>query len=859
MTTPTSPSTARQRLIDWANGQDHWIRAVVADVLATRKELSEKEIVIVYATFLAEKQLSDDPSPSVALLSAGVAGVDALEDLRLNVLRNVSGVNALASGQEIKLNSRLTVLFGKNATGKTGYVRIFKRLAAVRAPEPVLGDFRAAGVPRKPHATIDHTLSGTAASIEWNDEAGVPPFTRMSVFDTRAVSLHVDEDLTYVFTPSDLALFRYVHQAIEAVRTRLEQERGNAQLRNTFLPRFRRDASVYPKIETLGPSTNLTELEALANVTADDEEGIPALRDKVESLRPQATESRLRVATGDRDLYQLLLSAAQTVRSFDWNGYNAAVERARVASERFEAAGEKSFAEEDLPGAFRPAWRAFIQSGEQYLNDLGTTEYPGSDDKCIYCRQDLGEAALALVKKYREYSNNAPKKELDASKEALRLRSEGIAAIAVQSLRVDVARRADGLADPTAVPPVLSAASELLQLVAALQTQIASGLVVNLASLLPIAQEVEEGASGTIGKAEELIALLKKQAAEREQALSTESAQLRLLENRLMLRTLFSEIKTAVERAKWASRAGTIAGRLTAILRALTEQSKTASEELLNQDFDRLFQEECAQLRAPRVSLDFAGRKGQAARRKTLAPDHRLSEILSEGEQKVIALADFLAEVSLRRASSPIIFDDPVNSLDYERLQYVVDRIVSISETRQVIVFTHNIWFATALLAHFEKNTDECTYYTVSDDENGHAGVVTPGTHPRWDSVTSIRGKINQIVQTAAAASGEGQTALVESAYGRIRSWCEVVVEQEFLAGVSQRYQANVAVTQLEKIDTDRLAVARKAILPLYAKACRIMTAHSQPLETLNVRPTLAELKTDWKGACDARDAYVKK
>jgi hypothetical protein len=32
----------------------------------------------------------------------------------------------------------------------------------------------------------------------------------------------------------------------------------------------------------------------------------------------------------------------------------------------------------------------------------------------------------------------------------------------------------------------------------------------------------------------------------------------------------------------------------------------------------------------------------------------------------------------------------------------------------------------------------------------------------------------------------------------------------------------------------------------------------AQPLETLSVRPTLAELKKDWSDALAARDAYVK-
>ena len=44
------------------------------------------------------------------------------------------------------------------------------------------------------------------------------------------------------------------------------------------------------------------------------------------------------------------------------------------------------------------------------------------------------------------------------------------------------------------------------------------------------------------------------------------------------------------------------------------------------------------------------------------------------------------------------IFDDPVNSLDYERIDYVKDRIIKlVKEGNQVLVFTHNIYFLYSL------------------------------------------------------------------------------------------------------------------------------------------------------------------
>jgi ABC-type glutathione transport system ATPase component len=260
-------------------------------------------------------------------------------------------------------------------------------------------------------------------------------------------------------------------------------------------------------------------------------------------------------------------------------------------------------------------------------------------------------------------------------------------------------------------------------------------------------------------------------------------------------------------------------------------------------------------LRAPNVTLEFPGKRGQAARRKSVSTAYPLPAILSEGEQKVIAIADFLAEASLRTGSAPIVFDDPVTSLDYRRLQEVVKRISELVEKHQVIVFTHNAWFASDLLAAFESRPEDCTFYEVVES-GGHKGVVTRGSHPRFDTISQVKGRINSAIQDAKAASPADQTAKVEAAYDHIRVWCELVVEGELLAKVTQRHQPNVAVTNLERIKPERLKVAIGVILPIFDKACRYIPGHSQPLDTLGVRPKIEGLIADWADLQEALKAY---
>lgn len=855
---PGLPRNGLDLLIEWANEQDQWVRAIAGEVITTRREVSEQSVEGAYSMFLAEKGLSTDAPPNIPRLSAGAASPENVEELRLIRLGTVSGVNALATGQEIAFNPRLTVLFGENATGKTGYVRVLKRVASVRSAQPILGNIHVSSA-GKPHAAIEYSLSGAKKSLEWNDETGVPPFTRMNVFDSGAVALHVDDDLTYVYTPSELALFLYVHRAIDSVKIRLERDKDAAAAKaaNPFLHRFSRDTTVYTKIETLGPSTSLTEIETLAALTPEEEASLPTLRDRIEALQPQSAESRLQVATSDRDLYDGVFKIAQAAASFSWDKYNASVEEVRKTGERYAVVSKTAFAGDDIPGIFGAAWQEFVVAGDAYLRENGKAEQPQHGDHCPYCLQQLDARALILVRKYHDFCNNEAKRAFDATTETMKLLAERITSLSISTVKEVCERRRANFSEPTSAPlPLVKAITVLTQLERSQSALAAGRAVEESGGLRDAARELMSVAEGEVTKAAEAITNLRKQAEERKKELEAETAKLRVLENRSTLRALLPDISTYVERAQWAGRATPLMGRVASILRSLTEQSKIASKELLDKDFERLFTAECEMLRAPKVRLDFAGRKGQAARKKTLVSDHRLSEILSEGEQKAIALADFLAEAGLQRTTAPVIFDDPVNSLDYKRLQYVVNRIVTLSVTRQTIVFTHNIWFAAEILARFQKNKDECTFYNVLEAE-GRIGIVARGTGPRWDTPKTFSARINEILQEAKRGGEVLRSALVEKGYELLRSWCEVFVEQELLHGVTQRYQPNVMMTQLPNIRVDRLDAARTAIFPIFEKACRMMGGHSQPLETLSVRATLQELEEDWSIAQEARKAYL--
>lgn len=841
-------STPRSLIVEWASKQDAWVRAMVAEILDSRADLPPERIDHFYEQLLREKELREGGQAPAVTLSIPVASAASGTRLTLLSLQDVRNVNRLAADQDIAFNSRMTVLFGENASGKTGYVRVLKRAAAVRAAEPVLPDVNVPrAAPKKPEARLRYKLDDKEGTIEWHDEEGVYPLNRLDVFDSRSTALYVDDDLTYRYTPGELAFFPITQKALEAVRRKLDEEITRRKPRtNPFLPHFARGSSLYTQIESLGPASDLAGIRSLGTVSDPERQRARELEQQLEALRSSTPKAQQRLAEEEAKTARGLAMVAEAAIGFDLAVYDGLLQSQKSAKEELSRARALPLGKLGVPDALRPAWDRFVTAGEEYLTAMGGQErYPSEGDSCIYCRQPLLEEAIDVLRQYRAYCDGQLRQAVASAEADLAAHADALATLDIAGgIRVIDEQSAAHAADAVqaALLSELKAAfSRLRQMQEAVKGRAPfapDGLFAHVSELVT---KLRARASA----AERLATELKTRVEDRATIIAEHQKELDALKARLVLEQHLGGIDLHVREAKWASKAEQHSKRFQSLLRSLTEASKIASDELLNRDFERRFREECTQLKAPPVALQFPGRQGQVTRKKSVAADRRPSEVLSEGEQKVIALADVLAEVGQKQTSAPIVFDDPVNSLDYKRLEYVVDRLVTLSEQRQVIVFTHNIWFATLLLSRFDKKQSECAYYDIQSDSTV-CGVVTKGTHPRADTYANLRGKINELVQGAKRQTGESQTALVEKAYEHLRNLCEVIVEGELLQGVIRRYEPNVRMTSLVNIKCEKLPEAIKTVNDVYDRACRYIASHSQPLETLNVRPSLECLERDW-------------
>ena len=148
-----------------------------------------------------------------------------IKQVKISKLKHVSGVNKLADGQEIEFCEKgITLLFGQNRSGKSGYFRIFNQLANGEVTYGVLQDvFNPAPSPIA--VTIEYKLDDSPQpSFTWNG-ANVPPteLRNIRLFDSQYAAniLKSRDGGSYVFECYNLKIFRAIHETLHYLKNDL--------------------------------------------------------------------------------------------------------------------------------------------------------------------------------------------------------------------------------------------------------------------------------------------------------------------------------------------------------------------------------------------------------------------------------------------------------------------------------------------------------------------------------------------------------------------------------------------------------------------------------------------------------------
>ncbi len=282
--------------------------------------------------------------------------------------------------------------------------------------------------------------------------------------------------------------------------------------------------------------------------------------------------------------------------------------------------------------------------------------------------------------------------------------------------------------------------------------------------------------------------------------------------------------------------------------RSVSQKSGEVAEKVITEAYVGRFNHELQALGATRIKAELVktkAEKGKVLHRlqlKGVKGKQTLDKVLSEGERRVVALAAFLADLTEKPSDAPFIFDDPISSLDQTWEERTIDRLVQLSETRQIIVFTHRFSF----MGLIGEKADDMTCVHIRQESwgAGETGdVPLYGKKPEAALKDLANVRVPQARNVFQLQGSDAYYPLGKAICSDFRILLERIVEFVLLADVVQRHRR--AVNTLGKIQN-----LAKITMTDCALIEQLMTKyssyeHSQSSEAPVELPEPDELKND--------------
>lgn len=286
--------------------------------------------------------------------------------------------------------------------------------------------------------------------------------------------------------------------------------------------------------------------------------------------------------------------------------------------------------------------------------------------------------------------------------------------------------------------------------------------------------------------------------------------------------------------------------------KAISAKKSEISNKVVTEEYINRFQNELRALGAYQIKVDLVKTKAQKGhifhqiKLKNCKEKIKTREVLSEGEMRIVSLAAFLADVEVRKSSTPLIFDDPISSLDQEYEEATVERLVELSKNKQVIVFTHRISLLTLIEESAKKQNIQSNVISLRKEIWG-AGEPNETPINVKNPEKALNLLINERLSSANKILNEfGQAEyelIAKSICSDFRIIVERFVENKLLCDVVQRFRRSInTLGKLEKIPLITVDDCKlfEELMTKYSKY-----EHSQSIELPIFSPSIEELRED--------------
>ena len=733
--------------------------------------------------------------PNAQTISSGsFSQVETFHKVKISSISNVVGVNALNPQKPLTVADGLTVIYGQNSSGKSGYVRLLKQICGAKK-SGLLHPNTYSEHPEKQSCTIKFIYDGNKSKLDWKIEQGIcEQLSAVEIYDSECGSVYMIDENQLAYEPTLLRLFSQLTDAADEISNRLDELSEKLVSKIPQLPSEYHETKSGRWYKSISFATTKKSIDGACDWSDKDRERLDSLKTRLNTLDPKASSTALRK---NKEAIDWLLSEFRKWQSkLRGEATMSYLSKKKDFSDKQVAASKYAksiFENSPLAGIGDEAWNLLWEQARAYSEIIAYPHkgYPYVEDDavCVLCQQPLNETAKkrlldfeSFVKGELESASKKAKAKLDEIEASLKnIPHEKVITGFMVGANLD-----DGLCTKlTRLRKKIAQQSQRL-----LDSNIDEGFNSNIN--FEVLNELDSLSVNVEAKAKQFDEDAKE---DKRQEIKIEAIELEAKKWLSQQECAISSEVNMLNKKEQILEAKKLTNTM-----ALTKKKTYLLDKLVTTEYINRFKATIKNLGADGINVKLQktrSDKGKVYFQIKLDGNRLgmpIDNILSEGEFRIVSLAAFLADVEGHAGKSSFVFDDPISSLDQNYEENVCSCLAEMATERQVIVFTHRLSMLSLLEDVSKKVGNSCNVICLRKQP---WGAGEPSETPIFAqrptrALNSLLSRANSAKKTFNYEGWEDYEILGKGITSEMRIVLEKIVEKDLLADVVSRFRRDI-------------------------------------------------------------------
>ena len=790
----------RDDILDFIKELPYWQKYLSAFLIGALADPNKEEVIRKAALyFLSEQGLLKEPLDQEDLVIPAVTKQDQKSNSevgRLVSVSNLKNIAALCENQTLPINEvGITAIFGVTGVGKSSYARVMNHAFVSRGDVSVIGNVFDPIRSGPPEATFTFKKdNGEEYKLSYPNQITSSEFYQYATFDSAAVRVHIDSNNELHVTPRGLNFFENLADLVLASSRNIQDMIDEIRKENVFPRHFSVNSDIKTLMNVLGAKSKIDTIRKLGDFTEEDAKLLnDAERESAKLKINDLVEKKKLNQTIANEIEDIKLNLEQMASVFSKKNLKKAqsrVEHRAALLIELKNSGIEKFNDSRFRGIGSDTWKTFIRSGKDF-SDLQENSLE-KGDPCPYCRQDLTLVASKLIKDYDIYLKSEAEKELKECNAGISKLIQSLQSLTLLNLESKPKTMA-WLCERKIV--IKNTIKEAL----IYYSQLKDTLIKNLEKKTWTELELRffeidwATLNEALGEEKEML-----NSDEIEKKKNKLDVKIINLEHKKILHGLIPEIEMFINNMVWVKKCEDAKKNIRT--NTITRTSRKLYESHVTELYRETFKAECLELNVGTPELKQVGKFGKTKRRYIVG-DVTPSNVLSDGEQRAVALADFFTEIKVSKINSGWVFDDPVASQDHERKERIAQKLASEARSRQIIVFTHDLAFFSDLVNAAVENGVPIIQHSIDSHGINNVGIVHANCKIDFESsyVKPTLAK-NYLSKAKSAGNPREKRLFLQSGFSSLRTSYEAFFVAKVLDGVVTRFNRRIKYHAIDKI-----------------------------------------------------------